>query len=187
MMELKKGKSIEGFELKVLSKNGVTIHFEVNMNPVYKGDKVSGYQGIAREITERKRTEEEIKKRLMKFKLDEGELYLVKERVPTLALEAFKELVNVGYDGLIISRSPHRNFSSFIENNIKYYWLSEKIGENTIPPNLRRLETEVESLSNKKIVLLDRLDYLISKHTFKEVLMCHVTSKITYFCNSKTT
>ncbi len=62
------------------------------------------------DITERKTREEEMKRRLMRFRLDDGNLYLVKESVPSLSLEAFKDLLNVGYHGLVFSRTPEDEF-----------------------------------------------------------------------------
>jgi PAS domain S-box-containing protein len=169
--ELMKGKEIEGFELDIMGKNSSIVHFEVNIIPIYTNNELSGFQGIAKDITDRKNAEEEMRKRLMKFNLEEGEVYLVKERTPTLAIEAYKDLLKVGYNGLVISRTTEKDFSKFIENDIEFLWLSEKKTKNSMIPDLKKIETRIERLPNRKIVLIDRLDYLITKHGFKKVLM----------------
>jgi DNA-binding MarR family transcriptional regulator len=169
--QLSNAKFIKGLELRGQSKNGHIRYFEVNINPIYKNNKLFGYQGIARDITERKHAEEEMKKRLMKFKLEEGNTYLAKERTPTLAIEAYKELIKIGYNGIIISRTPEKDFNNFENDDIKFLWLAEKTTTNSILPNLNRIEETIESLPNRNIILIDRLDYLFSKHGFKKILM----------------
>jgi PAS domain S-box-containing protein len=168
--KLIEGGGFEGLELLLRRKDGTLRYFETNINPIYKHDEPVGVQGIARDITERKHAEEEMKKQLMKFKLDEGEVYLVKERSPTLSIEAFKDLVKAGYNGLIISRTPEKHFINIIDENNEFLWLSEKRNHNTIPPDLNEIENKIETLSNRKIILLDRLDYLNTKYEFKDIL-----------------
>jgi PAS domain S-box-containing protein len=168
---LLKGRNIEGLELKMLSKNGSMIHYEVNVNPIYRGTRITGVQGIARDISDRKRAEEEMRKRLMKFRLEEGGLYLVQELSPALSLEAFMDMLNIGYEGLIISRTPIKDLKKLVSGDIEFIWLSEKKGENTLSPMLQRIEQKIEGGKHRKIVYLDRLDYLISKHGFKNVLL----------------
>ncbi|UCH90242.1 MAG: PAS domain S-box protein [Thermoplasmata archaeon] len=164
-----KGIDFEGLELKVYSKNKTIVYFEINANPIFKVRKIVGIQGIARDISERKRAEEEMKKKLMKFRLEEGGLYLVQESSPALSLEAFKDLLKVGYDGMVISRTPGRDLKKMIKGEVEFVWLSEKKGENTLSPMLQRIEKKVESVPYK-IIYIDRLDYLISKHGFNNVL-----------------
>jgi PAS domain S-box-containing protein len=169
--ELLKGKDIEGLEISVKGKKDSLIYFEVNLNPIYKGGEVTGFQGIARDITDRKHSENEMKKRLMKFRLEEGEIYLVKERSPTMALEAFKELTKIGYSGLIISRTPQKNYNNMVKSELEFLWLTEKESKNSFRPDLTKIERKIETLPHRKIVFIDRLDYLVSKHGFKKVLM----------------
>ncbi|MFQ6136847.1 MAG: PAS domain S-box protein [Candidatus Hydrothermarchaeales archaeon] len=122
------------------------------------------------DITERKRAEEEMKKRLMKFKLDERKLYLVKEPIPTLSIDAFKDLLKVGYLGLVISRTPDEEFKRVVEDGYKFLWLSEGGGEKALPPKLKEVKLRIENLPRKSAVLIDRLDYLVFKNGFNETL-----------------
>jgi PAS domain S-box-containing protein len=168
--QLMKGEHIQGLELELIGKNKSIISFEINTTPMFKEAKIIGYQGIARDITDRKRAEEEMKKRFMRFKLEKGKLYLAKEAAPTISIEAFKDLLNVGYSGTIISRTPLIDFNNHIEGDFEFYWLSDNGGENILKPNFNKIKQLVKNLPNRKIVLLDRLDYLISKHGFEKVL-----------------
>jgi PAS domain S-box-containing protein len=58
---VKTGKSVGGLEAKARRKNGSTAYTEINISPVTKDDNIVGIQGVARDITERKRAEEEIR------------------------------------------------------------------------------------------------------------------------------
>jgi predicted transcriptional regulator len=106
----------------------------------------------------------------MKFNLEEGMVYMVQESSPSLSLEALRDLLNVGYSALLLSRTSKKDIGKLIEGDFKYKWLSEKQGENTLAPKLKNIENIIEDQPRRKIILMDRLDYLVSKHGFKKVL-----------------
>jgi PAS domain S-box-containing protein len=168
--KLAQGNEIEGFEVQYFKKDDSSMYLEINVNPISEGKKIKGYQGIIRDITTRKRAEEEMKRRLMKFKLEEGNVYLVQEDSPTLTFETVNDLQKVGYTGLVLSRTPLKEVTKRIKGDFNFYWLSEKEGENTLSPNLNEIHKLVEALPKRKVILVDRMDYLISKHGFKKVL-----------------
>lgn len=58
--DLLKGKEIVGFETNVRKKDGSPMHIEINLSPVMQDGAVTGVQGIARDITERKAAEDEL-------------------------------------------------------------------------------------------------------------------------------
>lgn len=170
LTQFRDGHNLEALELKTFAKDGSTVYFEINATPQKKKDEIIGFQGIARNITERKRAQDEMKKRLMKFKLEEGKVYLVQEATSMVSHEAFNELLKVGYSGTIISRIPINNYQNSIAGGFEFLWLSENGGENVLSPNLKKILNKVRSFPKRKTILIDRLDYLISKHGFKKVL-----------------
>jgi PAS domain S-box-containing protein len=162
---------IEGQEYDIVTKNGSRIPVEVNASVMKDADgKPMGFVGISRDITESKMREEEIKRRLMKFRLDVGNLYLVKESSPALSLEAFKDLLNVGYRGLVFSRTPEEDFKKNVDGSFEFRWLAERGGEKSLSPKFEKIENIIEKTLKKSVVLLDCLDYLILKNGFKETL-----------------
>jgi PAS domain S-box-containing protein len=167
---LMKGETIQGLDLEILGRKKNSVFIEINAAPMFSDVKVVGYQGIARDITERKRTEEEMKKRLMKFKLDPGKVYLIGETSNTISREVLKDLERVGYKGIFISRTYESHYKSNNGGSFKFYWLSENGQKNAIKPNLNQIIQKVSKLPHKKVIYINRLDYLISKHNFKKVL-----------------
>ena len=168
------------YAFRGLHKNGSSIFCEVLSRRLeYQGR--PAIIGTLIDITEQKRAEDEMKKQLLKFKLEEGKLYLVKEKAPTLSLEAFKDLLKVGYKGLIISRTPEEEFKKAIPGNFQYLWVSERDGEKNLPPRISKMTGMIEGLPEKSSILIDRLDYLISKNGYKKTLsFVQRLSELTY-------
>ena len=135
------------------------------------GSKGHALQLIVRDITDRKRAEEDMKRRLMKFKLEDGKVYLVQESNNSLSMIAFKDLIKVGYGGLVISRTPEKYFKKSVLSNVfEFLWLAEKGDENTIPPKLNEIELRLANLPRKSAIFIDRVDYIIFKNGFKKTL-----------------
>lgn len=128
------------------------------------------FQLLFMDITERKLAEEEMKRRLMKFRLEEGNFYLIKESTPTLSIEAFKDLQQIGYQGVLISRALREELSSDITESFEYHWLAEKDSPFTMKPTADVIIERFEALGRRHVVLIDRLDYLIFKIGFKKAL-----------------
>ncbi len=150
-------------------KDRTVIHAEVHgSRTMYQGR--PAVVGTLLDVTERKKTEEEIKRRLMRFRLEDRKLYLVKEPLPTLSVEAFKDLLNVGFRGFAISRTPEEEFRKGIDDNFRFLWVSERGGEKALPPKLQELELAIEGLPSRSAILIDRLDYLVFKNGFEETL-----------------
>ncbi|MEE9152259.1 MAG: DUF835 domain-containing protein [Thermoplasmata archaeon] len=125
---------------------------------------------VQEDITERKRTEEEMKRQLMKYKLEEGSLYMVKEPIPSLSYGAFNDLLKVGHPGFVISRTPEEKFKKDFEGDVEFVWISGSGGEEALPPDLSKIELRIKALARKSGVLIDRLDYLVFRNGFEDTL-----------------
>ncbi|MFP3908348.1 MAG: PAS domain S-box protein, partial [Archaeoglobaceae archaeon] len=123
---------------------------------------------FARDITERKQAEERMRKELMKFRMDEGNVYLVKEQTLTKSLEAFNDLLRVGFSGLIISRTPPEKFECNFEEKVDFWRIAEK-GKNPLAPDPEEIGLRIEELP-KKAILIDCVDYMMFKNGFKKTL-----------------
>lgn len=163
------GKSFGFLEYTAIRKNSTTFPIEMVSIVVTQNQKPVGFRGIVVDISEAKRLEEELKRKTMRFKLIDGRLYLVKEYLPTLAIEAFKDLLRVGYKGCVISRTPEDEFRANVKGNFSFLWLSE-LGEDSLPPDVSKIEDKIRNLPNKSAILIDRLDYLFSRNGYDRVL-----------------
>jgi len=87
---------------------------------------------MVQDVTERKEAEEEMRRGLMRFRLEEGGLYLVKEPHLGMSLEAFRDLLRVGYHGVVLSRSPEEEMRRIGDGDFQHKWLAEKGGRGAI-------------------------------------------------------
>jgi PAS domain S-box-containing protein len=163
---------VKNIEYTFSTKNGSEFPAELSAGVIMDlAGKPVSYVTLTKDISEQKQAEEEIKKRMMKFRLDEGKFYLVKESSPVLSLEAFKDLLKVGYHGLVVSRTPENDFKKIINNfDFDFIWLAEKSVINSMQPKLKEIELKIETLPRKYSVLIDRMDYLIFKNGYKKTL-----------------
>ena len=117
---------VRDFEFKMRRKDGTVLWMNDTSRAVRdEAGTIVYFEGSLEDITQKKTKEMEMKRRIMKFKLDEKNLYLVQEGKPGLALEAFSDLLSIGYKGWIISRNPWEDFRNRIDGSYTYHWLSE--------------------------------------------------------------
>jgi len=161
----------ENHEYDLITEDGTRITVETNMALMKTAEGTpQGVVGISRDITNRKRAEREMKKKLMRYNLEEGNMYVVKEHTPCQSVEAFQDLLTVGYPGVAISRTPKREFESRIGQEISYLWIAEKGDNYGIPPELKEIQSKIEMLAKATAIFIDRLDYLLSKTNFRKIL-----------------
>jgi PAS domain S-box-containing protein len=134
------------------------------------GGRPGGLVVIFRDITERRLAQREMRCRLMAFRLDEGEVYLVKESSPVLSMEAFSDLVRAGYRGTVLSRTPPGRPAREADRGFDRLWLSERESTDSIPPRLQRILQWVGSLPRNHAILIDRMDYIVSRCGLRSAL-----------------
>jgi PAS domain S-box-containing protein len=157
-------------EKRFIKKNKEILWGELSVSSVRDEDgDLLYFISMVQDITERKREEEEVKWRLMRFRLDERKLYIVKETTPTLCMEAFKDLLKAGYHGLIISRTPEKEFKDGVEDDFQFLWLHVK-KKKALAQELKDIEARIEELPKKSVVLVDRLEFMVNRYGFKRTL-----------------
>ena len=174
-------KNIIPYEYTLITKKGKRID-SIITTKLISYHRENAILGIITDISDRKKKEKEIRKQLMKFDLNEGNIYLVKESTPSKSTSAFNDLIKIGYPGLILSRTTPERFKGVNKNAIDLRWIAEKEGENTISPNINQIKDLIENLESTYVILIDRLDYLIIKNGFKEILtFIYYLREIAYF------
>ena len=180
MFEELKKRSYYCFETEVITKDYRTISVEI-CSKIIKLKKKSFVLSIVRDITERKLTEEKMKRQLMKFNLETGKIYLVKEAKSLVSIEAFNDLLKVGYSGYILTRASQSDYSGQIKGKYNYLWISEKDKRSSLSPDFTEIEKYLENIPRKSFVLIDRVDYLLSKNDFTKLLsFVHHLREIAY-------
>jgi len=156
----------------VLDFNGKKVDVMVSATPISEDGRYSGNIKVFVDITERKKVEERLRLKALKYNIEKGSSYLITEKALNKGLDVFLDLLNAGYKGLIISRTEPGEMVEKAEGKADVIWLSKKIkGENILPPLLSVLAKFVEDfVSSNRVLLLDRLEYLIVQNGFNEVM-----------------
>ncbi|MHC1624917.1 MAG: PAS domain S-box protein, partial [Methermicoccaceae archaeon] len=166
--ELKAGENIE---LIFQKKSRERFYCLITPTPIKNADgEIISWVIITNDITERKKAEDELRKRLMKFRLDEGNIYLVKENAPMLSIEAFNNLLKAGYHGIVISRIPKKEIEKSIKYDFEFFWLTERNALKTEGSDDLNIEKLIKTMARKSAILIDRLDYFIFKNGVKETI-----------------
>ncbi len=119
---------------------------------------------VCEDISVLKEKEEELRRQMLKYNTEEGFLYLVKEDNPILAYSVFKDLVDFGYRGLIASRERENGFNENIsDDKVSFLHFSRK---NTSD----ELLDLIKETKDKKVILLDRLEYLFNTEGFDKMI-----------------
>jgi len=130
----------------------VTLHNEVNV-PIY-------HLFICEDITAEKDKEAEIKRQLLNYSTEDGNVYLIKERTPVQSFNAFKDLIKIGYDGYIISRNEKNDYNEIVEENVKTIHLNEKNSSSEVLKAIAKI-------MDKSVLLFDRLEYIFLTEGFE--------------------
>ena len=109
------------------------------------------------------------------YNLNEGTSYLLQEADSKKAFTIFHDKVTHNYQGLCISRTnPETIKKRYNFQKTPVLWLSDAKESNVFSSSdlliIGKLITDFLVKSQKPIILLDRVDYLIAKHGFDEVL-----------------
>lgn len=164
----------EGFtknvEYNLLRKDGSYYLGEINAALIRdaQGDP-KAFIATIRDITESKKVEREVRRRLMKFNLKEENVYLIKESTPSVSHNALEDLCKVGYPSMVISRTPESDLRNIIRCDFDFLWIGQKTSGKVIAPQIEELESLIGDFK-RKAILIDRLDYLIFKNTFEDLL-----------------
>lgn len=163
--------SVHDVDLTVAGRGGRLVPMEVSttLMPAPDGG-AAGIVVILRDVTERRNTQRQMRGRLMSYRLEEGTVYLVKEAAPVLSLEAFRDLLRAGYRGTVLSRTPPRRLAREPEAQFGCIWFSERGHPDSLPPRPESILQWLESLPPNHAVLVDRLDYLISRNGHRSAL-----------------
>ncbi len=153
------------FESKRKCKDGSIIDVEITVSPILNESKeLSGISVIARDASHKVKSEQELIRRILKYKVEIGKVYLTDNF--DLALDVLSDVVKVGFEGAVITRRlPEELWAE-----CKVFWLSERQGKDTVKPNVKAIENVIFKLPAKGNVVILDMDYLLTKIEFESLL-----------------
>jgi PAS domain S-box-containing protein len=167
---LANGENVNAAELELIMKKGDSKWIEMFPNLLMIHGKSQGIQIISRDITDRKQVDIEIRKKLMKYELDPGYIYLSKEPKPKQSIDAFNELLMVGHSGTVISRRSRGDYQNSVEYNFNHLQLSEMGQGNHVLPKYNAIHDIFTGLPRGEVVHIDCIEYLTSRIGPKKTL-----------------
>ncbi|ODS42975.1 MAG: hypothetical protein MSIBF_06915 [Candidatus Altiarchaeales archaeon IMC4] len=105
-----------------------------------------------------------------------GYTYLIKENNPDMTFKIFMHYIKKGYSGLCITRTnPTRVKEKYNLMSTEVYWLTDTVTEEfSVAPNkleeISVIILEFISGNEKSIILIDGLEYLITKNDYRRTL-----------------
>jgi len=151
-------------EIPVIHSNGELLWTAWSLRP----DFTSGIMYmIGRDISQQKKAEQELMRRVMKYRIEEKNIYLVEEHTVNESVDAFNDLLKLGYFGVVFSREPRLPSLHPGMAELRYHWLSEEGG---MRPDCDRIRKELKEIPRKSVIILTGLDHLILKNGFDDTL-----------------
>lgn len=154
------------FEVSLTPHDGREIVAIMSSTPLFKEGKYTGALSTLLDITEMKRVEEEMLQKAMKYRIEKGGTYLIKEKKLEKAMSVFLDIANAGFKGLIVTRCFPAEIRKAWGVEVPILWMSEgAVGGNMVRPDPSSIERRIRDFSSRNtVVLLDRLDYLITQN-----------------------
>ena len=149
------------YETRRVTRNGDIINVEVTISPIYGESKISGFSVIARDVSMKIEAESRILRRVLKYDLERGRVYIVTDSA--LCVDIVEDFLKCGCNATVISR--------YLEvKGARNYRISSKKGKNFISPDPKIVEKTIISVPGWNNVVLVELDYLLMENSFDEVL-----------------
>ncbi len=153
------------FDGKRRCKDGRIVDVEITVSPILENGKLSGISVIARDATHKVKSEMEMIRRMLKYKVDIGRLYLTDNM--EVALDVLEDMTKIGFRGTVITRKLPDEVKV---TNCRVLWLSERRSKDSIPPRIDVIEEVLSNLPEKNNVVILELDYLLTKVDFYSIL-----------------
>ncbi len=162
LKKIRNGSQNISFEGKKVCRDGDVKDVEITASPIFENGGMAGISIIARDASHKIKSEQEILRRVLKYKVEIGRAYLTDNF--DLALDVLRDTTKAGFSGIVISR---RNLDGL--KDCKILWLSEKNGKGTIQPRIDAIKNAIFNSGGKSVAVIE-LDYLITKLNFDSIL-----------------
>lgn len=118
---------------------------------------------IIEDITESRHRERDMQRRLLRYELDEGNLYGIGERDPVMVREIFGDLLRAGFAGTSITRATDHELGNTVGETHEQIWLGKKNAKGVVAPDPEEFIKALNRIPDKRAVLIERIDRLFEK------------------------
>jgi len=156
------------FEMNIQSRGGKIRFLQISLFIVpKKQDFLIG--GICRDQTQMHQVETRMMKEVLRYNIEDGSIYLIKEQQPLLVKDIFNDLLQIGYKGSILSRTSEKDYTHSFIGEITHIWLSKQrlLKGSTL---IDHVVSEITQSSPRSVILIDSLDYLVKLYSSKDVV-----------------
>ncbi|MBA3046667.1 MAG: PAS domain S-box protein [Candidatus Thermoplasmatota archaeon] len=170
MESILSGSRIERFEMEFSIENDENRWFEIFPSLIKRSEDNQFIQIIAKDVTDAKNREMELRKKFMGYVLEEGNIYLSKETIPKQSIDAFNELLRAGYRGTIITREHRKDSDRRIETIFRHVKISDTENINLDKFPAHRIRDIISELPRGEVVLINCIEYCISRMKYGKTL-----------------
>jgi PAS domain S-box-containing protein len=162
------------FESPLVNKDGDEIPVMVTASSIKIETRRSEFLCTIIDLTEQKEKEDKLKEEMLKFRIRRGTANIILEKGYNKAADVLSTLRRFGHNIIFLSRRSNREALRHIinEKEDRVLWLEGRDkGPRSVEPTTESLLGFFEKKVDRATVLvLDRIDYLISKMGFKVVI-----------------
>jgi PAS domain S-box-containing protein len=126
---------------------------------------------VARDMTEKRKNEEDERRRRLKYDIRDGNVYLANCLDRETAIDAFKSLVACSYSGIVISSQYEAELRENINSDFKFYWISSQKRPGSIKPDYSSIDQRIGEIPRKSVVLIDDIEYLEANASYMNTLL----------------
>ncbi|MEE9594199.1 MAG: PAS domain S-box protein [Candidatus Hydrothermarchaeales archaeon] len=157
------------FECTLTTQGGKDIPVIVSARPLFEEGAYNGSLLVLTDITEVKARERKLMGQKMTYDVRNGEVYLIADRDTAKTMDIYRDLLNYGYSGVVITRRRPETVRERLGEGSKIFWMSGTDGEDTVSPNFMDIMQVIKDhLMRDTVVLLDRFEYLILQRGFRD-------------------
>jgi PAS domain S-box-containing protein len=160
------------FECVMVARDGGELTMFISATPMFDNDVFKSSLLTLTDITDMKLKERKLKEKARVYDIENGKVYLIPDLDETKTMDVYKDLLNSGYTGLIITRRRPEDIKERMSGDSKIFWMSNIAGDKTVPPNFIDIMILIrEHVMRDTVVLLDRFEYLVLQRGFKEAMV----------------
>ncbi|KYK37262.1 MAG: hypothetical protein AYK18_10460 [Theionarchaea archaeon DG-70] len=149
------GESVEGLHIETVKKDGTIAILELNMSPIIKEERIVGCQGVARDISQRKRAEMQLQSLFEASKLINSTMEM--DRIYEFVSDSVQHLV--GFDHFVIFLISESEDADTLDREIYPAYASSEIRDSIEELTVGYGEGLIGScIQTKKSVLINRTE-----------------------------